>query len=1137
VAGSTYNQVLRLSVQGLEKLDKLEASARTVQKLLTDIKPIRSPFADARVGTEKVKKLAKEVNEYTANVAGADNTARTFTRTVNGQEQKVQIYSTTLGGLNAQLNSFRALSANAKVGTDRFSNALNAATKIQREFLNQRLKAAQVEAAVSEGFVDDFIALNKTVPKSINGLNTYQAELQDLLQTVEIGSQAYRKLGQEISRVDILLGRGAEGEGRIQGPKEPPGRRRPRGGGRALVGGAFPLLFGGGPGAVVGGVIGELFGDLGGVVGSAVGGAVDSFVAETARTARSLLTLEGTLDLVSQKSLAASLADQKRLDTLSELGLSIRAETAARQELEKVLGKAGVRELTEAGQAVDSLIRQASANFLRLSASLSTLIGPVGQLIELILKLPSFGGKSVDQDLKDLFDFRQRLNKQIQEGAVPESVNERLRQRSQEIRQGLPRNRLGRVDESEVRKQLAPLIKQIEREFPILLPVKLTEKQKLQQEIEDLQLELKGNELLLSGVNAMARLEKLANRRAQLDRQEAEARKSLEKSLEDIRISVERRVQDMRMQHLRSEIQLRAQQGANELRQLQLQNQIKQQSLKQNLVISGARPEVASDTLALNQAFSEYAQKSLELENKKKRIQEEAVFKTLKIQLRTARFVEDTQKRISNLQLETQQKIDRITVKRNEMDSAVGKAKFEAEKLAAEIRLDVIELEFKLLAEKLKQAGLETESVENLLSTFKEIRKEFNEAQKQVEETQSPALPSAADPVGALSSVDISGVTEAAEEQLRIEDLITQAKLDGLETEQQIANLKRFSTASDIRLDIQQNLNNLLRNQQDQLTSQSRVLELVKGGMSEQVAIAVQQIEKQREIALARLDNLELAVRNMEIDKENTEELEKQRKELERIAKLRGKLLEGFENAETNAKDLADPIKKYMTELDTYINDTRARIVDLARTVEGEIGSAMSTAITNVITGTGTVQEAMSTMFANIGKAFIDMATQMIAKALIMKALGILGGGGGTPIKGSTGVPGLEPNSYYGTGGRYGSFTPPKLATGGPTRPNGTYLVGEQGPELLSMGNQPGYVHRNTSEVMDRYRNGGNQGGTAANLSVNYNVTDINGMRFVTEDQFRAGMTKAAKDGAKMGEAGTFKTMKNSRSSRARVGL
>ena len=109
-------------------------------------------------------------------------------------------------------------------------------------------------------------------------------------------------------------------------------------------------------------------------------------------------------------------------------------------------------------------------------------------------------------------------------------------------------------------------------------------------------------------------------------------------------------------------------------------------------------------------------------------------------------------------------------------------------------------------------------------------------------------------------------------------------------------------------------------------------------------------------------------------------------------------------------------------------------------------------------------------------------------------------------------------------------------ANGGAVNPNGTYLVGERGPEILTMGNQGGYVHSNTSEAMERYRSGG-QNGAGGSLNVNYNVTSINGMNFVTEEQFRIGMDKAAKDGAKMGEAGTFKSMRNSRSSRSRVGL
>ena len=66
----------------------------------------------------------------------------------------------------------------------------------------------------------------------------------------------------------------------------------------------------------------------------------------------------------------------------------------------------------------------------------------------------------------------------------------------------------------------------------------------------------------------------------------------------------------------------------------------------------------------------------------------------------------------------------------------------------------------------------------------------------------------------------------------------------------------------------------------------------------------------------------------------------------------------------------------------------------------------MSTAVIGVLDGTTKVEDAMASMFENIGKAFIDMATQIIAKQLVMIALqsvlkalgpGMGGGGGGAP--------------------------------------------------------------------------------------------------------------------------------------------
>ena len=93
-----------------------------------------------------------------------------------------------------------------------------------------------------------------------------------------------------------------------------------------------------------------------------------------------------------------------------------------------------------------------------------------------------------------------------------------------------------------------------------------------------------------------------------------------------------------------------------------------------------------------------------------------------------------------------------------------------------------------------------------------------------------------------------------------------------------------------------------------------------------------------------------------------------------------------------------------MKQLQAELMDTEAMIVSLAQTVESELSSAMSTAITGLLDGTKTAEEAFADMFANIGKAFIDMATQIIAKQLVLialqstlKALGLSFGGGGRP--------------------------------------------------------------------------------------------------------------------------------------------
>ena len=92
--------------------------------------------------------------------------------------------------------------------------------------------------------------------------------------------------------------------------------------------------------------------------------------------------------------------------------------------------------------------------------------------------------------------------------------------------------------------------------------------------------------------------------------------------------------------------------------------------------------------------------------------------------------------------------------------------------------------------------------------------------------------------------------------------------------------------------------------------------------------------------------------------------------------------------------EAADPIRNYIESAQEYIGNTRERLGEMLSTVD----NALSSSIEGVVTGTMTIQEAFHSFFKNIGQAFLKMASQMIAKLIIIsllkKALGMFGGGG-----------------------------------------------------------------------------------------------------------------------------------------------
>ena len=326
-------------------------------------------------------------------------------------------------------------------------------------------------------------------------------------------------------------------------------------------------------------------------------------------------------------------------------------------------------------------------------------------------------------------------------------------------------------------------------------------------------------------------------------------------------------------------------------------------------------------------------------------------------------------------------------------------------------------------------------------------------------------------------------------------------------------------------------------------------------------------------------------------------------------------------------------VEDMMNKWSDELMDTQGKIVGLTGTIKDEFAGAMNGAVQSVMSGNATISEAFGTMFQNIGQAFIKMATEMIAKALIMRVLGILmpgasPGGGVGPLPGFEGASsGFEAfsGSGFGIGGGGlpsfesfvgGSSFYGKKAMGGPVEANVPYLVGEVGPELFTpsgtgditnavdtaaaanraasrrsmlgggsvssispeRGNDGAaaskawdvtnsnvinnMISANKSSLSNSYLNQGlsnpfsdnrdtinnvtnnmkeiardNALGTTTSVNVNYNISRINSVDYVTADEFQSGISQATAAGAKQGKQKALAALRNEPGTRRSVGM
>ena len=314
--------------------------------------------------------------------------------------KKVQELSKQLDKISSKVDSLnrRGAGGSANKNNRLEQQSLSIQEKKRASMVRVRSIGDQIQKAKEAGLKTDRAsrALNRAALANSKGKFKLAKASSDaaLLELKTLKEQS-----KELTQQKILRASRGGGSGGFRGG----GRRDERSNRAALtsgaISGAFPLLFGQGP-------IGGLAGFAGGFVGTKIAGQMGGFAGGLVATAalqtvtnivngitdlgKALNTLDGSFNLLKEKSLFSSKEAAARAQVLQTLGQREKLATLVSKELVQVLGEDGAEKLREAGKASEELNKE----FTKISLNLQiALAGPLANILKFINKLIDQGNK------------------------------------------------------------------------------------------------------------------------------------------------------------------------------------------------------------------------------------------------------------------------------------------------------------------------------------------------------------------------------------------------------------------------------------------------------------------------------------------------------------------------------------------------------------------------------------------------------------------------------------------------------------------------------------------------------------------------------------------------------------------------
>ena len=242
-------------------------------------------------------------------------------------------------------------------------------------------------------------------------------------------------------------------------------------------------------------------------------------------------------------------------------------------------------------------------------------------------------------------------------------------------------------------------------------------------------------------------------------------------------------------------------------------------------------------------------------------------------------------------------------------------------------------------------------------------------------------------------------------------------------------------------------------------------------------------------------------------------------------------------------KTPGDTIQDEITRIQGALND----LMDPAKrliTIANGVGNAFAESFKGIANGSMTAREALANFTQRIADMFLEMAAQIAANRIALTILSAF-----APTKDlGLGANDIPSSANIAADGAYWKGGFKAFNQGG--------FVNEPTLGLVGEGGEAEYIipESKMNDAMDRYAGGargddvlagggetggeGGAGGASSGvIDVTFNTQVINDVSYVSYSEFEAGVTSAAQQGAKMGELSTLKKLRNSPSTRRRVGV